>query len=89
MKKGFVEEEPLYADINKDLCIGCRLCEQVCAYGAPRVKRTPDGLKMEMTKVLCKGCGVCGSTCPVHAVTMNHFSDEQIEAQLKVAAGVS
>jgi len=88
LSRGYVEEEPLYASIDEKKCIGCRLCEYVCAYGAPRVYETEEGLKARIKEVLCKGCGLCGATCPEHAVTMNHYTDEQIEAQLKAALGV-
>jgi heterodisulfide reductase subunit A len=89
LSRGYVEEEPLYASIDEKKCIGCRLCEYVCAYGAPRVFETEEGLKARIKEVLCKGCGLCGATCPEHAVTMNHYTDDQIEAQLKAALGVS
>jgi heterodisulfide reductase subunit A len=88
LSRGYVEEEPLYASIDEKKCIGCRLCEYVCAYGAPRVYETEEGLKARIKEVLCKGCGLCGATCPEHAVTMNHYTDEQIEAQLKAALEV-
>ena len=88
LSRGYVEEEPLYASIDEKKCVGCRLCEYVCAYGAPRVYETEEGLKARIKEVLCKGCGLCGATCPEHAVTMNHYTDEQIEAQLKAALGV-
>ena len=34
---------------------------------------------------LCKGCGICGATCRSGAITMNHFKDEQILAQIEAA----
>ncbi len=89
LSRGYVEEEPLYATIDEKKCIGCRLCEYVCAYGAPRVYETEEGLKARIKEVLCKGCGLCGATCPEHAVTMNHYTDEQIDAQLRAALEVS
>jgi heterodisulfide reductase subunit A len=30
----------------------------------------------------CKGCGACGAGCPQKAITMRHFTDEQLLAQV-------
>jgi len=37
----------------------------------------------QVTVAQCKGCGTCGGTCPSGAITMNHFRDEEIMAQLE------
>jgi len=34
---------------------------------------------------LCKGCGTCAAECPTDAITMRHFTDAQIMAQIDVA----
>jgi len=32
--------------------------------------------------VACKGCGLCASTCYQHALSINSYTSEQIEAQI-------
>ena len=60
-------------------CIGCGTCEEVCPYGAIR---PVEGKKvMQVMEALCKGCGSCASACPECAITMNHYTTEQIIAQ--------
>jgi heterodisulfide reductase subunit A len=45
-----------------------------------------DGkLRAHVIEALCKGCGVCGSTCPAGAISMLHFTDDQLLAQVKAA----
>jgi heterodisulfide reductase subunit A len=34
-------------------------------------------------EALCKGCGACGTACPTKAITMGHFTTEEILAQVK------
>jgi heterodisulfide reductase subunit A len=36
-------------------------------------------------KALCKGCGLCAADCPKKAITIIHYSDEQILAQVEAA----
>jgi heterodisulfide reductase subunit A len=38
-----------------------------------------------MIEALCKGCGACGTACPTKAITMGHFTTEEILAQVKAA----
>lgn len=71
--------------IDEDLCRGCGLCAAVCPYGAIEMVQTAKGIKAHMIEVACKGCGTCGATCYKHAIKMNHFSDEQLLAQIEVA----
>jgi len=73
--------DAITAFVDPDLCYGCRLCERLCPYGAPRIQ---DG-KATIVEILCKGCGVCGAACPAQAITMKHFTDCQISAAIRAA----
>jgi len=45
-----------------------------------------EGLvKSQINEILCEGCGVCVVTCPSNAITMNHYTDAQIEAMIENA----
>jgi heterodisulfide reductase subunit A len=73
--------EAVTAEVDPDRCIGCGNCEVVCEYGAIKLK----GLVSEVNPLLCKGCGVCAVECPAKAITIHHFTDNQISAMITEA----
>ncbi len=83
---GEIELEPLKAVVNKDLCSGCRICESVCPYVAIEMKTEIvdkiERLRAEVVEAMCQGCGLCASACPVDAIKMQHYTGEQILAQV-------
>ena len=76
-----VRTEAITAVVDKERCIGCRMCENLCPYGAHRVE---EG-KSTVVEALCKGCGVCAAACMRRAISMRHFTDDQIMAEIKTA----
>ncbi len=76
-----VRTEAITAVVNTDLCVGCRLCEKLCPYGAHKIE---EG-KSTVIEALCKGCGVCAAACLRRAITMRHFTDDQILAAIRTA----
>ncbi|HEC57841.1 MAG TPA: CoB--CoM heterodisulfide reductase iron-sulfur subunit A family protein [Candidatus Syntrophoarchaeum butanivorans] len=78
---GKVAIEPTTSMIDSLICSGCRVCEGICAYGA--LKFDPEAGVMTVNEVLCKGCGSCASACPSSAISMKHFMDKQIFAQIE------
>lgn len=83
-----VEVEPIVSMlVDEDLCRGCGLCASVCPYGSIEMVQTSKGIKANIVAVACKGCGTCGATCYTHAIRMNHFTDEQLLAQIETAFG--
>ncbi len=89
LSSGEIELEPLKAVVNKDLCSGCRVCVSVCPYVAIEMKtEIVDGVervRAEVVEAMCQGCGLCASACPVNAIKMQHYTDEQVLAQVHAA----
>ena len=82
MKNGFIEAEGIVADIDLTHCNNCGLCAKRCPYGAIKLdeEKVPTVLK-----ALCKGCGLCAADCPKECITIVHYSDEQLLAQVEAA----
>ena len=76
-----LELEPLTAKIDTDLCSGCRVCVDLCAYKALQVNANDQTVAVEPT--LCRGCGLCAAACPAGAITARHYCDRMIEAELQ------
>jgi len=85
LSKKALEVEGAIANVDEDLCSGCRICESVCEYAAIEMKEKEGKLRAHVLEALCKGCGVCGSTCPTGSISMLHFTDDQILAQVRAA----
>jgi len=85
LSKKALEIEGAIANVNENLCSGCRICEAVCEYGAIEIKEKDGKLVSSVIEAVCKGCGVCGSSCPTGAITMRHFTNEQVLSQVRAA----
>ncbi|MGZ8867762.1 MAG: hydrogenase iron-sulfur subunit [Thermoanaerobaculia bacterium] len=82
LSAGQVRIEAITARLNPDACVPCKVCASACAYhaieeGDPRTKRPPV-----FVEASCAGCGTCAAECPRDAISMRHFSDAQITAQI-------
>ncbi|MFX1539513.1 MAG: 4Fe-4S binding protein [Promethearchaeota archaeon] len=75
---GRVKVQPYAAVVNEELCAGCGICESSCPYGAVKVV---DNVA-QVTEAQCKGCGTCAAACPNEAIAPQHFTMDQIIAQL-------
>lgn len=79
-----IATDPQTAHVMEKVCIGCGKCLSVCPFGAIQWKTLRDGTKKaQVLETVCQGCGLCNATCPPKAVQLNHFTDDQILAQLE------
>jgi heterodisulfide reductase subunit A len=83
LSKNKLEMEGIIANVDEDLCSGCRICEHLCAYNAVEVEDKDGKPIAHVLEALCKGCGACGTACPTKAITMGHFTTQEILAQVK------
>jgi len=76
-----LKTEALTSVVDEEQCIGCGLCEEICSYGAHYLENS----KSKTIEALCRGCGACAAECPRRAITMRHFTDQQVLSQVKAA----
>jgi heterodisulfide reductase subunit A len=81
ISRGKVQVEAATAEINEELCSGCRICNELCPFGA--ITFDGDKKASRINEVLCKGCGVCVAACPSSAITGKHFTTDQIVAEIE------
>jgi heterodisulfide reductase subunit A len=80
MAKGKVTIEAITSSVNPEKCTTCGLCVKVCPYNAIVINSEMN--TAETIEAACAGCGTCGAECPQGAITMRHFTDAQINAQI-------
>ncbi|MFX1586529.1 MAG: FAD-dependent oxidoreductase [Promethearchaeota archaeon] len=87
------------AEIEEEKCIGCGECRDTCIYDAIEVIETVSEFKAILDSVvpsvsliryksrilpaLCKGCGSCEGVCPVGAISLKHFTNQQLIAMVQ------
>jgi heterodisulfide reductase subunit A2 len=72
--------------VQESDCISCGACITVCTYGAIEFADTPQGKKARVNPVLCKGDGLCNTVCPTLAISLLHYTDEEVTAQIDAAS---
>jgi heterodisulfide reductase subunit A len=85
LSKKTLETEGTIASVVEDLCSGCRICEHMCPYGAVEIQIKNGKPVAHVLEAVCKGCGSCGTACPTKAITLGHFTNEEILAQIDAA----
>jgi heterodisulfide reductase subunit A len=73
--------EAISAVIDEDKCSGCQVCVTLCPYKA--ISFDEEKKVSRVNEALCKGCGTCVAACPSAAITGNHFTIEQIMAEIE------
>ncbi len=72
-------------EVNGNKCISCGACITACTYGAIEFIDTPQGRKAGVNPALCKGDGLCNTKCPTGAISLKHFTDEELLSQIDAA----
>ena len=66
-------------------CVSCGACITCCTYNAIEFQDTPRGRKAVVNPVLCKGDGLCNAKCPTGAISLKHYTDDEVFRQIDAA----
>jgi Pyruvate/2-oxoacid:ferredoxin oxidoreductase delta subunit len=68
------------AEIDAELCSGCRQCMQLCQFGA--LSYSASVKKTVVDQAWCYGCGICRSSCEKKAIRLGDRADSLVAAHL-------
>jgi len=60
----------VHAQVDMELCQGCKNCEKVCPVYAVKVHREGKSVSVDIDTAKCVGCWNCEQRCPDHAIRM-------------------
>lgn len=78
---GEIALEPVRATVDATRCSGCRICNDLCPFGA--ISFLEEEGVTEINHALCQGCGTCVAACPAGAISGTGFSNEQVMSQIE------
>ncbi|RKO66055.1 CoB--CoM heterodisulfide reductase iron-sulfur subunit A family protein [Desulfofundulus salinus] len=82
LKKGYVELDPLIANVDPQLCTWCGVCAQACPYSAIEQEQYQGREVARVNEAVCKGCGGCVPTCSRDALNLRGYTDAQIKSMI-------
>jgi heterodisulfide reductase subunit A len=83
--KDMLESDPAIAQVNINTCVGCYKCLRTCPFGAIVEDTLRSGKQVaKVIETVCAGCGVCTATCPCGSIQLQHFTDNQLLAEVNV-----
>lgn len=85
--KGKVSISPTTSFIDEDICIGCKVCINLCPYSAIEFDERRN--VSVINEAMCKGCGSCAGYCPSGAAQIKHFRQLQIFNEIDGMLGMS
>ncbi|ORT99300.1 Ferredoxin [Anaerovibrio sp. JC8] len=56
---------PRHAVVDRDMCVACGTCVDVCPMGAMKIIQ---GVYASPVEDKCVGCGMCAKECPASAI---------------------
>jgi len=78
MDQGTIALDPSIATVDGLRCGGCGQCRAACPYSAIELQ---EG-RARVNGYLCKGCGTCTAACPTKAMSLVHFDDRELVAEI-------
>jgi ferredoxin len=68
------------AEVNPELCNGCRQCMRVCQFGA--IGYSAANKKIFVDPLRCYGCGICRASCTKDAIELHDRASVAVAANL-------
>ncbi|HEX7621308.1 MAG TPA: FAD-dependent oxidoreductase [Anaerolineales bacterium] len=78
MDQGIIALDPSIAEVTTARCAGCGQCVSACPYNAIDFEKGAA----KVNGYLCKGCGTCAAACTNKAITLIHFDDRELVAEI-------
>jgi len=82
IKSGKIMLDPIVAEIDKDACVWCGKCAEVCEYDALKEISSEGKMIASVNKATCTGCGICAPVCPTDAIQLAQYTNSEIEAMI-------
>ena len=76
----FLFKAEYVAEVDPELCNGCRQCMRVCQYGA--IGSSAAQKKAVIDPLRCAGCGICRASCTKDAIILHDRSASPVAASL-------
>jgi heterodisulfide reductase subunit A2 len=80
--KGYVDLDPMVAEVRPDLCTWCDACTLACPYGAVEKVDVESRAVARINGILCKGEGACVPACPKEAVSVKGYTNDQVRSMI-------
>jgi heterodisulfide reductase subunit A2 len=84
LSRGKVELEPFVATVDQKKCASCLTCVRTCPFDVPVILESGAYIN----PAACYGCGACVSVCPGDAISLAHFDNREINAQVEGAIDI-
>jgi heterodisulfide reductase subunit A2 len=84
LSRGKVDLEPFVAKVDQKKCASCLTCVRTCPFDVPVILESGAYIN----PAACYGCGACVSVCPGDAISLAHFDNKEISAQVEGAIDI-